>query len=166
MTMYRGRDIEFRYPENWRVSEDADTISVAPDRGFVNGSMAYGMTIDIFQPQDRYYGGRNSFQTGPRSSANTNLSRATDQLLDHLRASNPNMTVAWTDQRRSVDGRAAMAMQLTNDSPLGGRETDWLVTVMTSDGSLRYFVGVAPESEFDRYQRVFEDIVNSVRLER
>ena len=166
MTTYQGRDIEFRYPENWRVSEDGDSISIAPDRGFVNGSMTYGMTISIFQPQDRYYG-RNSFQTGPRSSTNpTNLSRATDQLLDHLRESNPNMTVAWTDQRRRVDGRAAIAMQLTNDSPLGGRETDLLVTVLMSDGSLRYFVGVAPESDFSRYQRVFEDIVDSVRLER
>jgi hypothetical protein len=166
MTTYQGRDIEFRYPENWRVSEDGDSISIAPDRGFVNGSMAYGMTISIFQPQDQYYG-RNSFQSGSRSSTNpTNLSRATDQLLDHLRESNPNMTVAWTDQRRRVDGRPAMAMQLTNDSPLGGRETDWLVTVMTSDGSLRYFVGVAPENDFSRYQRTFEDIVASVRLDR
>ena len=166
MTSYQGRDIAFRYPDNWRVSEDGDSISVAPDRGFVNGSMAYGMTISIFQPQDRYFG-RNSFQTGPRSSTNpTNLSKATDQLLDHLRESNPNMTVAWTDQRRRVDGRAAITMQLTNDSPLGGRETDWLVTVMVSDGSLRYFVGVAPEREFSQYQPAFEDIVASVRLER
>ena len=166
MTTYQGRGIDFRYPENWRVSEDGDTISVAPDRGFVNGSMAYGMTVSIFQPQDRYYG-RNSFQTGPRSSTNvTNLSRATDQLLDHLRETNPNITVSWTDQRRRVDGREAMAMQLTNESPMGGRETDWLVAVLTSDGSLRYFVGAAPESDFSRYQRVFEDIVDSVRLER
>ena len=167
MTTYQGHDIEFRYPENWRVSEDGNTVSVAPDRGIVSGSIAYGMTIDTFQPQGQALG-RNSFAPGPPASTNlaTNLSRATDQLLDHLRESNPNLTVAWTDQRRRVDGRPAMAMQLTNDSPLGGPETDWLVTVMTPDGSLRYFVGVAPEREFSQYQRIFEDIVASMRLER
>ena len=63
-----------------------------------------------------------------------------------------------------VDGSPAMALELTNDSPLGGTETDWLVTVLRPNGLLRYFVGVAPQRVFNRYQPAFDSIVASVRF--
>src|SRR5262249_52774456 len=66
----RGRDIGFRYPENWRASEDGDTISVAPDGGIVSGSLAYGMSIATFDPGDSRFSGRNSFSP-PGSRADT-----------------------------------------------------------------------------------------------
>src|SRR5437870_1605711 len=61
MVAYQGRDIEFRYPDDWRVSEQGDTISIAPDNGFASGSLAYGMTIASFQPANDRFFGRNSF---------------------------------------------------------------------------------------------------------
>jgi hypothetical protein len=57
-----------------------------------------------------------------------------------------------------------MAMELTNDSPAGGRETDWLVTVLRPNGLLYYFVGVAPERDFSRYRTTFEQMIGSVRF--
>src|SRR5262249_42003544 len=91
--LYRGRDIEFQYPDNWRVSEDGDSISVAPDGGFVSGSMAYGMTIGSFDPQDTGYFGSRSFSNPGSRVDSTGLANATDQLIDHLQQSNPNMRV-------------------------------------------------------------------------
>jgi hypothetical protein len=84
-------------------------------------------------------------------------------LIDDLRESNPNMRVMRTTTRR-VDGESALITELSNDSPIGGRETDWLVTVLRSDGILHYFVGVAPQREFSRFLPAFDRIVTSVRF--
>jgi predicted Zn-dependent protease len=162
--LFRSPYIEFRHPDNWNVTEERDAISIAPDDGIVGGSMAYGMTIAVYDPGDRYFG--NSFvNPGARAADTGTLEGATDSLIAHLREYNPNLRImVGTSERRRVDGEQAMAVQLSNDSPLGGRETDWLVTVLRPDGSLRYFIGVAPQRDFNRYQRVFDQIVTSVRL--
>lgn len=160
--VYRGRDLEFRYPNNWRVSEEGDAISVAPDGGIVSGSLAYGMTISTFEPQGRF--GRNSFSTPSSRADTTTLSGATDQLIQHLQESNPSMRIMRNSERRRVDGLQAMVVELRNESPVGGNETDWLVTVMRPNGTLQYFVGAAPERDFSRYQPAFDQIVSSVRI--
>jgi Zn-dependent protease with chaperone function len=164
MVLYSGRDIEFRYPDNWRVSDDGDSITIAPDDGFVSGLLAYGMTISSFDPQGSRYFGRNSFATpGTRADATT-LAGATDQLIAHLQQSNRNLRMIQNHGRTRVDGQQAMVVELTNESPVGGMETDWLVTVLRPDGLVRYFVGVAPQNDFSRYQRTFDQIVSTARL--
>jgi hypothetical protein len=163
MVLYTGRDIEFRHPDNWFVSEEGNSISVAPDGGILSGSLAYGMTIATFDPRDSRYFGRNSFAI-PGAQLNTTLSTATDQLLADLQQSNPNMRIVRNNERRRVNGSQAMVVELTNDSPLGGRETDWLVTVLRPNGRLWYFLGAAPQGEFTRYRPVFDQMVSSVRF--
>jgi hypothetical protein len=105
--VYSGRDIEFRYPDNWRVSDNGDSISVAPDAGFVSGLLAYGMTVSSFDPNGSRYFGRNSFATPGSRVDTTSLAGATDQLIAHLQGSNPNLRVVrimnggvWTGSRR------------------------------------------------------------------
>jgi len=166
MITHREGDIQFRYPDNWTVYDDQDGISLAPEGGIVSGSLAFGMKVATFQPTNSRL-----FQNGLNSSGGigvdrgkTALSRATDQLIAQIRQSNPNMRMAGTDQRRLVDGQSAMVMQFTNDSALGGSERNWLVSVLRPDGTLRYFVGVAPGGEFNRYSPTFESIVGSVRF--
>jgi hypothetical protein len=163
MISYQGRDLSFRHPSNWRVSEQSDSITVAPDEGVISGSLAYGMRIATFDPQEDGYFGQNSLNI-PGTSAGTTLSRATDQLLDELRRSNPNIRVVGSEQRGRVDGENSMTIELANDSPDGGRETDWLVTVLRPDGLLHYFVGVAPQREFSRYEPTFEQMIASIRF--
>ena len=53
---------------------------------------------------------------------------------------------------------------LSNQSPAGGRETDWVVAALDQDGLLHYFVGVAPSTDFSRYNRAFDDILDTVRF--
>jgi predicted Zn-dependent protease len=146
MAGFRGRDLELQYPENWRVSEGSDSILIFPDNGFVSSNLAYGMTIGTFRID------------------NSTLANATDQLIEFLRQTNPNIRMVRTLGRIRVDGAEAMVVNFTNDSPVGGNETDWMVTVLRPNGLLRYFLGVAPELDFKSYGPVFERIVASVRL--
>jgi hypothetical protein len=164
MISYQGRDFSIRYPSNWRVSEDAETVTIAPPNGSVSGELAYGMRIGTFDPQDRYFGQNSLNSPGSWPSQDSTLAEATDQLLDYLRRSNPNMRVVGSETRGRVDGMASITMDITNDSPIGGRETDWLVTVLRPDGLLFYFIGVAPQREFNRYEPTFEDMIASVRF--
>jgi hypothetical protein len=164
MAVFRGRDLEFQYPENWRVSEGSDSILIVPDNGFVSSNLAYGMTIGTFDPQNRGYVGSNSFTPPGTRIDNTTLANATDQLIEYLRQSNPNIRMVRTVGRIRVDGAEAMVVDFTNDSPVGGNETDWMVTVLGPNGLLRYFLGVAPELDFRSYRPVFERIVASVRF--
>jgi len=44
------------------------------------------------------------------------------------------------------------------------KERDWLVTMPLRDGSVVMMIFVAPESEFVRFQPMFESMVATVRL--
>ena len=141
-------DLALRHPENWKAYGQGSAVTMAPDGGIVNNSLAYGMMAAVFEPdQDR-----------------ATLEQATNELLDEMRRSNSNMRTVRGRQRTRVAGQRALSMELSNDSPIGGKETDWLVTVLGRDGVLYYFVGVAPQSEFRYYQNAFEDIIDSVRF--
>ena len=163
MLTHREDDIQFRYPDNWTVSEDQDGISLAPEGGVVSGSLAYGMKVAIFRPQTQSFG-QTGLNTGIGQSGKTALSRATSQLVDEIRQSNPNMRMAGAEQRRLVDGQSAAVLTFNNDSPIGGAEVNWLVTVLRPDGTLRYFVGVAPQPDYNRYASTFDQIVGSARF--
>jgi hypothetical protein len=162
--LYRGRDIEFHYPDNWRVSDQGDSISVAPEGGFATGSLAYGMTIATFDARGGRFYPRNSFTNPGTRVDNTTLANATDQLVEYLQQTNPNMRIVRSNERRRVDGLQAMVMELASNSPVGGTETDWLVTVLQPNGLLRYFIGVVPQRDFNRYQPAFDEVVASARL--
>ena len=151
MTMYDGVDIQFRNPDNWRQSKEGTVITIAPDGGVVSGSLAWGMTIS---PYDADTHG------APRVS----LDDATDQLLGVLQRNNPAMRVTRDRQPVRVAGFQGYVTEASNDSPAGGVETDWIVTVSASNGRLYYFVGVAPQNDFFEYHRSFQDVIDSVRF--
>lgn len=148
---YNGRDIQFRYPDNWRQFGEGNAMTIAPDGGIINGSLTYGMMISTFDPDNR---GENG----------VSLADGTNQLLSDLQRSNPSMRITRSRESIRVNGRQGYLTEATNQSPAGGRETDWIVTTLAPDGSLYYFVGVAPQNEFSSYTSAFEDIIDSVRF--
>lgn len=151
LVRYNGRDMEFKYPENWRQYGQESAISLAPDGGVVNNNLAWGMMIESFEPHyDR--------------DGRISLEEATDQLVDELRRTNPNMRLTRRHERIRINGGAALSTQLSNESPVGGRETDWLVTLLARDGNLYYLIGVAPTADFNRYEGAFDDVISSFRL--
>ena len=57
-----------------------------------------------------------------------------------------------------------MLAELANDSPAGGKETDFLITVLRSSNELLYFVMVAPAKDVPQYRNTFNQVLDSVRL--
>ena len=73
------------------------------------------------------------------------------------------MRIARDHGQTRVGGQPALSTQLTNDSPVGGAEVDWLVTVLRPDG-LIYFVFVSPQQDFREFSRGFDNILKTVRF--
>lgn len=154
---FENRVLRIRYPDNWQYNGQASAVTFVPDRGIVddgrgNAALAYGMIVNVFEPHGGRYG-------------QATLEEATDQLIDELRYSNPSMRVTRSHERIRLGIDRALSTYLSNASPVGGREVDWLVTVMRPEG-LVYFVCVAPEREYGDYDRTFEAMLDSVRFRR
>jgi predicted Zn-dependent protease len=164
-TTYAGVDFSIQYPDNWIIDEGGSSLIVAPDGGNVSGGLAYGMLINTFQPESRStVFGRNDFALpGQSPLLNTSVSNATDQLIDELRLSNPNIRAGRQTFKR-VDGFEAVAVELTNTSPLGGTEVDYLTAVLHSNGQLYYFLGVSRQSDTNVYSPVFDRMITSIRF--
>ena len=152
MREYRGNGFSISHPTNWEVfGGDGGSVTIAPRSGLVqdrSGGVAVGYGVIASYA--------NSYHEG-------NLRSATDDLLGQLRQSNPGMQVTGRQQSTRVGGRNALVTTLSNQSPLGGREIDMLVTVQGSDG-LFYMVFIAPEGDYRNVQSVYEQMLRSVRL--
>lgn len=166
--------LRISHPDNWQVHGQGDALTITPRGGLIddgqgNQALAYGAIVNIFEPRGSNYGGQQLEgpgygQRSPQSSA-TRLEQSTDQLVQELRLSNRNMRVIRYREVIRVDGAQALSTYLSNDSPVGGRETDWLVTMECPDGLL-FIVFTAPEPDVQRYEGTFHEMVRSVRIKR
>jgi hypothetical protein len=162
-----NRLLRMNRPADWQVSSSGDSITISPPKGWVRASngataMAYGVTVNL----DRSGGARfyNQFQS--LSGSTGSVESQTNRIIDRLRQANPDMRVAGSRETIQVDGQRALSMHLTGNSPAGGRETDWLVTLQEPEG-LIYFVFTAPEWDFQNHEsHNFRPMLDSVRLKR
>ena len=92
------------------------------------------------------------------------LEDATDQLIANLRRANPSMRIGQGYRRERLDGLNALSVGIGSESPFGGPERDWLVTVFGPDGQFYYFIAVSPEEAFDQYEETFGTIFDSIRF--
>jgi len=145
-------NMRLNHPDNWTAYGEQQAFTLAPEGGIVStadmDALAYGAMMAVFTP-------------GSGRRARPSLEEATNQLIQQLQSSNRAMRMTRNNGQISVGGQAAQSMLFTNESPVGGRETDWLVTVLRPEG-LVYFVFVAPEQEFAGYQRAFGRILDSI----
>jgi Zn-dependent protease with chaperone function len=154
-TQYQSSAFSISHPDNWEVFGDQGGVSVtiAPRAGLVqdrNGSVAvaYGVMASGFTAHGNNPG---------------NLSADTNDLIAQLRQSNPAMQVVGRQTRTRLGGEQALVTTLHNQSPLGGREINMLVTVERPQGLL-YLVFVAPEGDYRQLQSTFEHMLRSVRF--
>jgi hypothetical protein len=89
----------------------------------------------------------------------------TQKLLDALQKENEGMEVAEPPAQFTVGGLAALSTYMRNDSPAGGAEKDWLVTVIGQGSFLLQFF-VAREADYGRFKPAFEGIIYSVHLQK
>jgi Zn-dependent protease with chaperone function len=160
------------HPDNWQAHGQGDAMTITPQGGLINDgqgnqALAYGVIINIFEPGGNTYGQQlQSRGFGqPSTNAAARLEDATDRLIQELRLSNRNMRVIRNREAIQVDGARALSTYLSNDSPVGGRETDWLVTMAHPDGLL-FLVFAAPEREAQTYEATFHQMLRSLRVKR
>jgi hypothetical protein len=91
------------------------------------------------------------------------LDNATEQLIQNLQKSNANLRVVRQPGPVKLNGQAGLSTYLSNDSPAGGQETDWLITVLQPQGVLS-FLCVAPQAAYGDYDKTFAAILDTVRL--
>ncbi len=147
---YEVDNLRVRHPDNWKAYGEKQAFTLAPDGGIVqagnNEALAYGTIMSV-----------RTLGSGSRPS----LKDATNQLTQDMQSSNSAMRLSKDLGQIKVAGQNALSRMFVNNSPVGGRETDWIVTVLRPEG-LVYFVFVAPENEFINYQPAFKQILNSV----
>ncbi len=142
------------YPSAWSVRGDPDSniLAFAPNQGIVvdangNPAIGYGSVLSYF------------FADLGRSS----LGDATGDLIQRLRTEDPGIHDSGPQKSAEVDKRPAIMTQFTNNSPLGGAETDVLVTVARPEG-LFYLILISPERNGDEANPTFEHMVQSIRF--
>jgi len=151
---YDGKIFALDYPDNWQSQRSEDGVLLFPAGGMVTGvegetSQAYGASISLFAPPQ----------------ANWGLVDATQDLLDSMRQSNPQLHVVQ-QTGMNLAGNPAVSTLLQNESPIEGqKETDHLVTVRHGDSVLT-FVFIAPATAFESYAPTFDRILQSITLAR
>jgi len=156
---YQASSYTLRYPDNWKKYPDSDGagVSFAPEGGVLDdgsghSSVAYGLIIGLAQANGDPNDGKA-------------LNSATSQVIQDLQKSNPSMKVTRQGEHLRLNGQPGLSTYLSNVSPAGGQETDWVVSVLRPEG-LVYFVCVAPQTAYDNYDKTFSSILDSVRFAR
>jgi Zn-dependent protease with chaperone function len=143
--------VRINVPENWRELREGDSITFAPEGGYVGSQGQTSFTHGI--------------QIGTSRGSTKSLRSATDQLIQVLAQGNPNLRKSGGYEREYVGRRDGLSTTLSNVSDVTGRpELVSVYTTMLRSGDLFYLIGVAPEDEFQSYQRAFIVIVQNVAI--
>jgi beta-barrel assembly-enhancing protease len=139
-------------PANWQpVTGNNNTVTYAPEGAYFqgnNGGSAFTHGIEI-----------------GTAAGSGNLSRDTEQLVQSLAQSNPEIRIGGNARRENVGGRTGLTTQLSNVSEVTGqREYIALTTTQLRDGTLLYVIGVAPEREANTYETTFRRVRQNMQI--
>jgi beta-barrel assembly-enhancing protease len=156
---HQAKAYTLQYPDNWKKFTDSTTgeTTFSPDGGVIQArsgqsGLAYGLIVGMV--------------AGQEDSGDSNaLESETKKLISNFQQSNPNMKLTRQSAGVRLNGQPGLSTYLSNVSPAGGQETDWVITVRRPEG-LVYFICVAPESAYGNYDKTFSSILDSVRFTR
>lgn len=140
-------------PATWRMTAQPDgSIAIAPRRAAGTFAISYGVVIGT---------------TADKSGTTAALTAASDRLVRQLLKSH-NLKSNGVSSNLQVAGRAALARELTGDSPVadaGGPlpEHEWLITLARLDGTTAYLIFVAPRPDFATLQPLFDSMLLTFR---
>src|SRR5262245_16370395 len=149
-TQYNEGDMfHVSVPSNWREMGSNNNVTFAPDGAVGQNGFTHGIEIGVARPE------------------NHNLNTATDELIQSLQQSNPQLSRPRSYDRSSVGGHQGLRAVLSNVSEeTGAQEGVESHTTQLDDGSLFYALGVAPRDEYNTYSGVFRNVVDSIRFAR
>ena len=150
---FRGSGFTIDVPADWQGYGDRSSAMFAPAGGIARsadggaGSVVYGMLTDRYQPQGRM-----------------TLETALDSLVSNIAQENQGL-VPGAHGDININGVAGHSVDCTNPSGNNGRgEHDWIVAFSQRDGSLRYFVFVAPSANFEQMRPIFTQMLHTIEL--
>ena len=146
-----GNLFRIAVPSNWNELQGNNSVTFAPRGGYGD-----------YRGQSIFTHG---LQVGVEGSNARNLRSATNQLIQGLAQSNPQLRQSGSFSNVNIGNRNGLATVLTNVSDATGQpERIALYTTQMSDGSLFFVVGVAPAREFSTYRQIFNRSVQTLQL--
>ena len=157
LTLLQYGKVSLSYPANWKNYSKKNTLVLLPHGGVVDpgngqGALAWGVIGGLEQVHKK-------------ASASDALQEATHKIITALLKENEGMEITQQPAGTNVGGLPALSTYFGNDSPAGGREKDWLITVLAPQG-LYYYICVAPEADYARFQPAFQLIVDSMHFQK
>ena len=145
--------IQLQYPAGWQAygGGSSSQLTLAPSNGISGSGQQSNILIGIIVSV--YQGG----QSG-------SLRSQTQALIDSMRQSNPQMQTAGSYRSVRVAGISGESVWLDNQNAQGQAERDRLLAFPRQDGSLLYFIFIAPRQQYNQYSSEFNHILNSVRI--
>jgi peptidase M48-like protein len=146
-------------PDNWQVvpgAQGGQGLTIAPQAGVSGNAIGYGVVINGIKP---------------RSGQTMSLDQQTAQLVQSMQ-SGSDLSPVGSPQPITVAGVQGRSVTMQSTSPFSDangqsqKERDWLVTVPYSDGTMVYFVFVAPEAQFERFRPSFESMLRSAQFKQ
>lgn len=146
-----GGAVRVSVPANWREIPSGDSVWFAPEGAYGSfegqAIFTHGVSLGVTQVQAR------------------NLQQSTQQFLNGLAQSNPNLRQSTGLQRTTFAGRNAFTTTLSNlNRATGQTEAVTVITTQTRNGDLFYMIAVAPQNEYGTYQSAFRNILRSIQL--
>ncbi len=138
-------------PDNWREVATSSSVKFVPDGAY---GQVQGHTVFT-------HGAELGFTRNEIHS----LQEATQEFIDGLAQSNPSLRTTGRLKNMTLSGRNGLVATLNNVSEVTGRgETVTVFTTLLRDGNLFYCIAVAPQDEYQAYERSFQRVAQSIRL--
>ncbi len=150
--------VKIAHPDNWQIfppKHQGGSLTIAPQAGVSGDAIGYGVIIN---------------GVSPSRGQHLTLDDVTDELVRTMQNGGGGLRPLGNAQPINVAGVQGRSVAMQSMSPFpdaNGRqqkERDWLVTVPRHDGSVIYFVFVAPQSEFDRFRPTYESMLKSAQF--
>ncbi|MCB1024471.1 MAG: M48 family metalloprotease [Acidobacteria bacterium] len=146
-TYQNGNLFQVNIPTNWREFRGQNDVWFSPEGAYGSNGITHGATIGLVQSNQR------------------TLEKATEEYVNGILQANDYLRQTTNYARTTISGRSAYAVRLSGRSPVTGRtEYALIYTTRLNNGNLFYIIGVAPQNDSYRYNRAFNNMVRSIRI--
>jgi hypothetical protein len=134
-------------PDNWRVAEGQDAVTLYPNGAYGSKGITHGV------------------MTGLAQTRNQRLRQASDEYISGLLQANSYLQQQSEYNSGYIDNRDALAMVLAGKSDVTGQtEIVTVYTTMLRSGELFYFITVTQEADSSSFNRAFQTMVKTIRI--
>ena len=144
-------------PQNWKViapQQEGQSVTIAPQAGVGDAGIGYGVVLNAVTPKDK----------------SMSIDQVTDEIVRSLQSGGGDLQPIGKATEIRVGGVRGRSLNLQSTSPFptaggqGQKERDRLVTIPRQDGTVVFFVFVAPESDVGRLSSTYERMLRSVQF--